>query len=520
MDHSHCNKCFYTYCTKSECPVVYCKTGCHARLHECKTKDHTLVCPLEVVSCINAESGCTMKVVRYQMSAHLSVCPAYVVICCFQWVRKMLQDSAPNHSQFLRRPKDCSRQLDLALTFFDQKRGNKKLLRYTGKKGIKACQDVEIGRDNFNYSYSYNPAHPAPGSLQWYRTSTALGKPPGCRRPPYMTPVPTFLQNCAAYTPPAPLHWTKPMFLIANKLPNKVKVHIREQKVPNPTEVDKCLFGSSHEDKEVCARIEPSFSCYNIIAINNLPLLHRSEASLHLSCGQMLRRDQVSAHADTVHNRIMAGIMDGWMIERCPLSAYGCEHYQIRIQPKGGKQEVKFDDDLGVFYLRTKEELPAPTSCYIPQLPAEIWCLIGQYCDSYTLAQLCSVSFLHHTISAQLLQSRGLAHKRWTRGLGPRLWDKQRKVISDDMRTLVSISCSFAACKRWEPRPEILLVKSANWGITASLTNTLEWELADNPHISIHMNKCPWNVRTEHRADLAQVYGHPIIDPSVIIRNF
>ncbi|XP_063685549.1 F-box only protein 30-like isoform X3 [Bolinopsis microptera] len=487
MDHSHCNKCFYTYCTKSECPVVYCKTGCHARLHECKTKDHTLVCPLEVVSCINAESGCTMKVVRYQMSAHLSVCPAYVVICCFQWVRKMLQDSAPNHSQFLRRPKDCSRQLDLALTFFDQKRGNKKLLRYTGKKGIKACQDVEIGRDNFNYSYSYNPAHPAPGSLQWYRTSTALGKPPGCRRPPYMTPVPTFLQNCAAYTPPAPLHWTKPMFLIANKLPNKVKVHIREQKVPNPTEVDKCLFGSSHEDKEVCARIEPSFSCYNIIAINNLPLLHRSEASLHLSCGQMLRRDQVSAHADTVHNRIMAGIMDGWMIERCPLSAYGCEHYQIRIQPKGGKQEVKFDDDLGVFYLRTKEELPAPTSCYIPQLPAEIWCLIGQYCDSYTLAQLCSVSFLHHTISAQLLQSRGLAHKRWTRGLGPRLWDKQRK---------------------------------ANWGITASLTNTLEWELADNPHISIHMNKCPWNVRTEHRADLAQVYGHPIIDPSVIIRNF
>ena len=56
-----------------------------------------------------------------------------------------------------------------------------------------------------------------------------------------------------------------------------------------------------------CTRIEPSFSCYNVIAINNLPLLHRSEASLHLSCGQMLRRDQVSAHADTVHNRIMAG---------------------------------------------------------------------------------------------------------------------------------------------------------------------------------------------------------------------
>ena len=45
---------------------------------------------------------------------------------------------------------------------------------------------------------------------------------------------------------------------------------------------------------------------------------------------------------------------------------------------------MKFDDDLGVFYLRTKEELPDPTSCYIPQLPAEIWCLIGQ-CSNYLL---------------------------------------------------------------------------------------------------------------------------------------
>ena len=39
------------------------------------------------------------------------------------------------------------------------------------------------------------------------------------------------------------------------------------------------------------------------------------------------------------------------MVERCPLSAYGCEHYQIRVQPKGGKHEVSlrllFSEGMG-----------------------------------------------------------------------------------------------------------------------------------------------------------------------------
>lgn len=69
--------------------------------------------------------------------------------------------------------------------------------------------------------------------------------------------------------------------------------------------------------------------------------------------------------------------MDGWMIERCPLSAYGCDFNQIRVQPKGGKLQIEFDDELGVFYLKTKDKLPPPSNGYIPYLPAEIWCLIG-----------------------------------------------------------------------------------------------------------------------------------------------
>ena len=39
--------------------------------------------------------------------------------------------------------------------------------------------------------------------------------------------------------------------------------------------------------------------------------------------------------------------------------------------------QVKFDEDIGVFHLRSKEELPPPLPANLPKLPAEIWCLIG-----------------------------------------------------------------------------------------------------------------------------------------------
>lgn len=488
MDHTHCNSCISSYCSHTECPVVYCTIGCCARLHKCKEEDHATLCPQALVNCINVESGCSVVLPRCQMSRHLMSCPAYVVICCFQWVRKMLQNSAPNHTHFVRKPRNCHKQLDLALTFFDQKRGSKKLAQYVGREGSRACQNVEIGKDHFNYSYKYNPAHPKPGPLPWYRTGSALCKPLFGRRPPYMNPVPRYLQNCAAYKPPSPLHWTKPIFLIANKLPNKVKVHITEKQVEIPASVPICAASAAHEGEDECTRIETSFSCYNIIAINNLPRLHRSEASVHLSCGQLLRRDQITHHLDAVHNRIMAGIMDGWMVNRCPLAVYGCEYNQIRVQPKGGKQEVKFDEDIGVFHLRSKEELPPPLPANLPKLPAEIWCLIGQYCDSYTLYQLSLVSSLHQLISSHLLYSRGLITKKWSPcPRTPRLWSKHRK---------------------------------PDWGVTASLSSYIEWELAPIQHMSKHLAVCPYYVRTEHSPDLACVFGLPIIDPTKIFSNF
>eukprot|EP00116_Pleurobrachia_bachei_P010430 sb/3470692/ len=188
------------------------------------------------------------------------------------------------------------------------------------------------------------------------------------------------------------------------------------------------------------------------------PRLPRTESSLHMSCGHLLRRDQLTEHCHSVHNTIMAGVMDGWLIERCPLAGYGCEFYQFRLQPKGGRYVVKFDDVLGVFYLESKTPLPLPPSTPVPDLPSELWCLIGQYCDNYTLAQLCLVSPELRHVSNHLLVSRGVSHFRWCRSQAPgvpRCYSQARQVTETEERMVVNISCQFAACKSWECQSEV-----------------------------------------------------------------
>ena len=43
------------------------------------------------------------------------------------------------------------------------------------------------------HTYKYNPAHPIPGTLQWYKGSNRV-KQHVVGRPPYHTPIPSFLQ--------------------------------------------------------------------------------------------------------------------------------------------------------------------------------------------------------------------------------------------------------------------------------------------------------------------------------------
>uniref|UniRef100_A0A672FNT2 F-box protein 40 n=1 Tax=Salarias fasciatus TaxID=181472 RepID=A0A672FNT2_SALFA len=90
--HRHCDKCYNLHCqvpvqVSVSCMVLKCRKSCGASFHMCKQEEHQLLCPNEVVPCLNAESGCALTMRRHMLAKHLEVCPASVVCCSQEWNR-------------------------------------------------------------------------------------------------------------------------------------------------------------------------------------------------------------------------------------------------------------------------------------------------------------------------------------------------------------------------------------------------------------------------------------------------
>lgn len=84
MSHQHCDQCYRSYCSDSSaCPIINCRHGCLARMHECKRDDHDNVCQYYFMPCLNAIYGCPMTIQRGQMTRHINECSASVVVCTF-----------------------------------------------------------------------------------------------------------------------------------------------------------------------------------------------------------------------------------------------------------------------------------------------------------------------------------------------------------------------------------------------------------------------------------------------------
>ena len=88
--HRHCFTCFtLKRCTRQEdaCEVVGCPQECGAHYHACKAQEHSLLCPVARVPCINASLGCSLTLLRKELAAHLPSCPASILACTQEWNR-------------------------------------------------------------------------------------------------------------------------------------------------------------------------------------------------------------------------------------------------------------------------------------------------------------------------------------------------------------------------------------------------------------------------------------------------
>ncbi|XP_038138784.1 F-box only protein 40 isoform X1 [Cyprinodon tularosa] len=125
--HKHCEGCYSVHCRAPvnlsiSCLVIKCSKNCGATFHMCKQEEHQILCPYEVVPCLNMDFGCPLTMPRQKLAKHLEVCPASTVCCSQEWNRWPVPETDitfyKNFSGNLKLKTD--ENLDVALALRDQ----------------------------------------------------------------------------------------------------------------------------------------------------------------------------------------------------------------------------------------------------------------------------------------------------------------------------------------------------------------------------------------------------------------
>ncbi|XP_034723550.1 F-box only protein 40 [Etheostoma cragini] len=123
--HKHCEQCHSVLCQvpvqiSVSCIIIKCRKNCGAIFHTCKQEEHQLLCPNEMVPCINVNYGCPLKMLRHRLAKHLEVCPASVVCCSQEWNRWPVSETDLTFYKNISDSPGTEQNLDVALATRDQ----------------------------------------------------------------------------------------------------------------------------------------------------------------------------------------------------------------------------------------------------------------------------------------------------------------------------------------------------------------------------------------------------------------
>lgn len=124
--HPHCEKCHNQQCKlpvdiSSSCVFITCHLHCGAAFHLCKEDEHRLICPKEIVPCLNSGYGCPMTMIRQRLAKHLETCPASVVTCTLEWNRWPVSETDTTFYKNALENPNYVKDMDLAMGLRDQK---------------------------------------------------------------------------------------------------------------------------------------------------------------------------------------------------------------------------------------------------------------------------------------------------------------------------------------------------------------------------------------------------------------
>ncbi|XP_041949255.1 F-box protein 40.1 isoform X1 [Alosa sapidissima] len=124
--HRHCESCYSRRCKAPveisvSCVVISCRTLCGATFHLCKEEEHALLCPNEMVPCLNAHYGCPFTMCRSRLAQHLEVCPASVVSCSMEWNRWPVEEMHLAFYENVLNETYAEEPLDMSMALRDQR---------------------------------------------------------------------------------------------------------------------------------------------------------------------------------------------------------------------------------------------------------------------------------------------------------------------------------------------------------------------------------------------------------------
>ncbi|XP_039261643.2 uncharacterized protein LOC120337818 isoform X2 [Styela clava] len=186
-------------------------------------------------------------------------------------------------------------------------------------------------------------------------------------------------------------------------------------------------------------------------------------------CGCLLRRDQFASHIQNTHCEIMSGL-NGWIEQKCPYAAYGCNYTQPRFCPDHHTNAIVFNQSQNAFTVRpglwstsetednAKDQFEDPL--HFLNLPYEVHEKLFNFLDCFTINQLSLTCSYMREVCKNHLASRGIVEVKWF-----------KRTYEDGTQS-------------WKMGDKI-------WSFPTAFTKINRWVLPDNLPMVEHVSKCP-----------------------------
>ena len=156
------------------------------------------------------------------------------------------------------------------------------------------------------------------------------------------------------------------------------------------------------------------------IVVERLPRFQSQYPMYNFACSKLFRRDQYASHCLNIHCDIYPHLND-WMIQRCPLAAYGCPYSQVRFKPKG--RTVCLSKTFGCFTSvqdnQTNIENFSNQNCMqgisILDLPEEVIEYLFTFLDGLSLNAIAKTCSSLKNVCYNLLDTKGIIVSCWSK---------------------------------------------------------------------------------------------------------